>query len=427
MSSPSGRGTDGDREPAASDDLTYADESLSRGNAPDAPADPEPPPRSSDAPPSGWPSSLDEIEPLPASADSASPTGEGAYAPLGAEPAYASDDRRGNDSRSDNRAISSRRLAAWLISGTALAMALLVAAGALLGLGPWSPRADPSAAPVQFLQAVAAGDSDLALALQVEEPTNRTLLTDEVLRASADRAPISNIRVVSSDPTTPGVEDDMVTVAYNLGEREITARFEPVRQRDGSFKIRRGITTLDVSRPKNVPVFINGVRVDVNRAEAFPGFYEMTTGMDTLRFDEPEFTVSGPLSTPRVAPVPELSEEGTRAFLDAARTRLTACVAAKEVNPLGCPQATVPLLPNQRPATPTIEWTLLNDPFRGVSPQLTLADETVAEARLTVRMRLQGAIVQSGEPGLTDQVFEFATTAAGQVSSTPITVAFVQS
>lgn len=370
---------------------------------------PAAPPRPIGWAPSGWPASLDELEPLATSAASPSDSG---YAPLSTD-AGAGTSESPADPRVRRLGPPLRRAA--LASG-AVVVAGVIAAIWIIGSSPW-PGHKPADGAVAFLKAVASGDSQAALAHQQETPADRTLLTDEVLRASAERAPITDIRVTGSSTNE-------VELAYFLGPNEVTATFVPVRQADGTFKIRSGTSTVNMSLPRQVPVTVNGQPVRTQQLQAFPGAYELDTGLTNLTFEETDFTVAGPRSNPRVAPAARLSDEGTREFLTAARASLDACAAAPEVTPSRCPQGQLGDLPQIQFVAGSVQWSLVNDPFQGVTPQLNLSDETVAEVALSVRMHLRAAVLHNGEPGSVDQVITLPTTATGQVASDPVFVSF---
>lgn len=357
----------------------------------------EPPRSTGSTPLSDWPGSLEAVPPLEA-------TREGAYSPPPA------------------RGPHHRRRRRWHIVAVVALVLGVLALGLAYALNVLAPRnqQQPEDAVVAYLAAVARADAAGALALQENVPSDHTLLTTEVLLASRDRTPISDIRV-----NNPGNEN-LIRVTYRLGQRDVTAEFEPVRQRDGTYKVRTGTTRVEVSLPNRIPVFVNKQAVTTWRVDAFPGSYELSTGLAAIQFAEPDFIVSGPGSAPRIPPAAELSDAGRRAFLVAARDRLEQCLRAQELNPPDCPQHVVEK-PNQDPDETTIEWTLVSNPFQSGSPQLNVDDERIAEMRLSVDMRLRASITQDGEPGTVDEVITFATTATGDVVANPVQVRFENS
>lgn len=280
-------------------------------------------------------------------------------------------------------------------------------------------REAPSAGAVRFLEAVAAGDADRALAEQVEVPADRTLLTDQVLTASLATAPISRIQVKQDS-------EDRVEISYLLGDREVTAVFTPALQSNGRYKVVRGTAVVDISRPRQIHVIVNGALLSRGQVPAFPGSYEVTTGVTHLEYAEPRFTVSGPESNPRLVPGPRLSPTGEAAFLAAARNQLEQCMRALEVNPPGCPQV-LTVGDEVSVDSASVQWTLEGDPLAGVTPKLNLNDETVAEVRLSVRAHLRANVTTSSGPGVVNQTETFPTTATGAVAVDRISVRFVRS
>ncbi|NNG18006.1 hypothetical protein HJ590_00165 [Naumannella sp. ID2617S] len=312
---------------------------------------------------------------------------------------------------------------ALVLAGVATVLVIAVVVAALVfGKAPGGqanpPRATGADAAVRFLEAVAAGDSARALSLQQQAPRDRTLLTDTVLRESRQRAPISRIRI-----THDSAND--VEITYQLGEAEVRAHFVPVRQPDGSYKVDRGTTTVQVTRPKQVPVIVNGVRLTTNEVDAFPGAYETTTGLANISFLEPRFTISGPTSFPRLAPAAQLTEQGRRAMLDATRKALEECMKAKDLNPPNCPQQ-VRVEPNQRPDNASIRWELVEDPLAGQTPKLTIADDTVAELRLVVKTKISVTVMTDNRPGVVNaQPKEFSTQALAPMTQPTVSARFV--
>lgn len=397
------------------------------------------PPRPNGAAPAGWPpqgpppGSVGWLKQhYPAPGDPAPPPQPPQPPPAYGPPSYASPSAFAPESGADvtvppppGPKKSNRGMIALLIGGGAVLVALVVFLAFFLGgLGPGgaTAKASPADGARQFLEAVAAGDSARALALQVDAPTERSLLTDEVLTESRQRAPISNIRVTLDTPTA-------VELTYQLGAREAKARFLPVRQPDGTFKVQRGTTTVQVSRPRQVPVLINDTHLSVNEVQAFPGAYRLSTGLANLEFADPEFTVSGPEAFPRLAPAAKLSQTGEAAFLAAAKDQLNECVKAKELNPPNCPQSV--RLPDGVEAQPnSINWSVVGDPFVGATPKLNLNDESVAEVRVNVQMRITASTRdRDGRAGTINapDLKPFSTLATGQVATDPVTVRFVNS
>lgn len=319
----------------------------------------------------------------------------------------------------DRRRRLARALLFALIGATLCILAVLVimrvAGDTISPIG----QARPSTGAVRFLQAVAEGNAGKAIALQQQADGDRALLTDEVLDRSRQLAPISRIRVVVETP-------ELVELSYLLGREEVHARFTPVRRPDGSYHIERGTTTVQVSRPDRLGVFINGVLLDADQVPVFPGTYELTTGLENIEYTDPLVTVSGPETAPQLAPSARLSARGADAFLAATRDRLTACLQVREVNPPDCPQS-LNIADGTSVDTATVQWTLEDDSFGAETPKLSLTDETVAEMRLSVRARLQALVTTPTGRGMVNQSATFTTLATGRVTSDPITVQFVAS
>lgn len=311
-----------------------------------------------------------------------------------------------------------RRRTVVLVVGIGVLIALitlLIVRGIGAGGAP-GVQAKPATAAVQFLSAVADADAEKALSFQHRATHDRLLLTDTVLDRSRQLAPISEIDVVLDTP-------ERVELRYLLGDQEVHAQFTPVPRPDGSYRIDRGTATVQVARPDQLPVLMNGVPLTSDEVEAFPGTYELTTGLANIEYSEPRLTISGPESSPQLTPSPRLSPRGTAAFVAATRDQLAACLRSNEVNPPGCPQS-LNVAEGTVVDPASVRWTLESDPLVAATPRLSLTNETVAEVHLSVHARLQALVQTPTGPGIVDQSATFNTMATGQVTTDPITVRF---
>lgn len=239
--------------------------------------------------------------------------------------------------------------------------------------------------PVQgYLEALAAGDAETAIGFAKTAPADKTLLTDEVLQASNERAPISEISV-------PEVTDEYtrrVSAAFKVGDQSVNQDFR-VEQVGSEWKITEIVADLELSRVRanSVPMLINGVTVDSDALKVFPGSYEFTTGLKYLDYGKSNvLVVEGPDSYARTSDI-ELAptKEGTKAFTAAAKAHHKKCVAKKELAPKGCPNiADV----DEKAKKGTVKWTVSGDPWASFKPRMSYDDPASIESRFSANYKV---------------------------------------
>lgn len=199
------------------------------------------------------------------------------------------------------------------------------------------PAAAPSAVDAVggYLRAVAAGDLPAALAYATDPPADLTLLTPEVFAQAHRRAPISAIAVSDPDPAAPTA----VTATYRLGDEPVRETFV-VRPGDRGWTLDQVVAALDLStlHQANVPVLMEGVRVESTTVSVLPGAYEVTTGLVNLDFAQPIVPVDSPSAAlPTNALRPQATKAGRKAMLAAAEASFDTCLKAKSLDPDNCP------------------------------------------------------------------------------------------
>jgi hypothetical protein len=284
----------------------------------------------------------------------------------------------------------------WIILGAAvLALIILgVGAGVLINNRSNSAGADPADpadpanpgtnAPVAnkpsdavkaYLEALAAGKADTALALGDTTAADKTFLTDAVLADSLSRAPITEINV-------PEVTDEYaynVDASYKMGDEAVSDQFS-VKKVGDSWKVRESFVdlTLTSARSATVPMLINKVPVKTDKVRVFPGSYSFSTGNKYL-----DYGTSNTLMVKSLTAYPSMSDielgvtdAGLKAFVASAKTQVQACVKQKKLAPSGCPFG-IREASYQDIDEDTIEWKLDDDAFANVKPRLDYENPAV--------------------------------------------------
>lgn len=183
-----------------------------------------------------------------------------------------------------------------------------------------------------YLNALAAGDATKALTYLSQQPSDTSLMTNDVLKASLKSAPLTGI-------TVPKVTDKYayeVDASYKLGDRPVNAKFD-IDDSSGHYLIDQGYAELDLGDVSNgLPLTINGTKVSADKVYLFPGSYHVAT---TARYislgSSADFLVQQPDDYPDVEPKPELTSQGQKVFKQKVTAAIQACLKSTKRNP-GC-------------------------------------------------------------------------------------------
>lgn len=221
-----------------------------------------------------------------------------------------------------------------IIAG-ALVLLLAIVLGVVFAVrGATTAGAAPETVVSDYLKAVAAGDSEAALAMLDSKPRQGALLSDEALAAASAKGTIENI-VVSVPKGSDKGYSIPVRVDYTIGGKPVSGQFDVVDyEDDGTWKLAHGTVDIYLGGSfRGLNATVNGVPVDSDSITVFPGTV-------TVAIDNPTYTVSG--TTTLLAADPndfslrfdttvELSDEGTSLFQTAVRSAVDACIASKNL------------------------------------------------------------------------------------------------
>lgn len=231
----------------------------------------------------------------------------------------------------------------------------------------------------EYFEALAAGDAEKALSFAANDPSDPTLLTDEVLEASNALATITDVTITNRTERT-------VRVSYRIGGELDSVNYEVTKTSDG-WKMREVAFPIGVvAGVKNVPAVINGVKVaDVEKALVFPGTYEFATSSKHLAWTEPQQTLRGGTLQVPISTRVELTDGGEDAARQAIRDRWDTCMKKRELKPKGCPFQLASL--NGTVDKSTIRWSADPHPAK-TWVIMPLRDATRLEGRAVYGLRL---------------------------------------
>jgi hypothetical protein len=236
----------------------------------------------------------------------------------------------------------------------------------------------PSDAVKAYLEALAAGKAETALALGDEQPADKTFLTDAVLADSNSRGAITDINV-------PEVTDEYaysVDASYKIGGQAVSDKYS-VKKVGDSWKVRDSVAELNLTstRSKTLPMLINKVPVKTDKIRIFPGSYAFTSGNKYVDYGKENILVlESPSDYPSSSEIePTLTAAGTSAFEAAVRAKVKTCLTPGDLTPTGCPNG-VREASYQKVDKSSIKWKLDGDPTTTMKPRLDYENPAVVKA-----------------------------------------------
>jgi hypothetical protein len=228
------------------------------------------------------------------------------------------------------RKLSRGGLIGIIAGAVVLVIIVVTAAGIGISSAISGAQGDPESIVTDYLTAVQDGDAKQALSYLDESISDKTLLTDDVLKASAKLGKISKIKLTSSKEDSSTTK---VTAKFSVGSTPVTQEFTVYKAYKGGYSILSGGTvSLYPSTLDGVAVTVNGQEAKGDSWTVFPGAYELALpkGVDA------SFSISGAddlvaagdgydlLSDVKV----ELNEAGVQQFRDAVTEAVNACIAS---------------------------------------------------------------------------------------------------
>jgi hypothetical protein len=274
----------------------------------------------------------------------------------------------------------------------------------------------PSDAVAAYLQALASGDATAALSYATDPAPTGPLLTNEVLAASLQRAPLSGIDV-------PIVEDQnakSVSASYTLGSSAVSESFDVVKIGD-IWKISRAVKDLDISFivDGSFPVKINGVEVSEESVAVLPGSYAFTTGLPYVGYGSKNVVlVKSPYVEADTYQIQsKLTKAGKKAIISATKRSFNKCLQQHSLSPNNCPQQFTSKYTYNKS---TITWRQAGgDPFR--KPAVTL-NANQARVEVQIDLKMSASCTYQGRSGNCSGRLKGRSIAIVQVKSKPLKV-----
>jgi hypothetical protein len=281
------------------------------------------------------------------------------------------------------------------IIGGAAALVLLIAAvvvvpSLLRGAAPTA-----SDAVEKYLTALSEGDAETALTF-IETFADTSLLTDEVLTASQELAPISDI-VVEEQSEDASRYEAVVSATFTLGGETVEREFNAYSS-DDSWVISDGVILATLSNFADLAPTVNGATPADPEPVLFPGAYQIALGYEefALDSDTDTFTLTTDADSEQFWDIyPVLTDEGAATFRSLVRAAIEECVAMKTLaTPCGMDLTGIDLA-GSTPVEGTVTRTIPSDEwstFDSVVPEVDYSTPSIVSTYETpnVDMTLQG-------------------------------------
>ena len=183
-----------------------------------------------------------------------------------------------------------------------------------------------------FFAAIMEGDSAAALTFVDTNGMSKTYITDDIIKASNELAPITDLVVSEPDPTTLSDYSADVPVSYMLGDVPVSVTYSLSSKTNGDFEVRNATSSIYLGGTfDGAEVLLNGQPVTTEDIEVLFGAYQLST-------NDPNLTLIGAeelllatepyesLSTSAISVA--VSETGKVAFHEAVNAAVTACIAS---------------------------------------------------------------------------------------------------
>ncbi len=324
-----------------------------------------------------------------------------------------------------------RKKSAGRVAGVilgALVLVLVVAASAyyllVVNAAPSSTepgRTTASTAALQgYLDALAAGDADKAKQYAVTAPADSPLLTNDFLKATVAKSPVTDIHV---DAHKDVGTSTYLSASYKLAGTLVQASYQLTKV-GTIWKLDDVVTTVD--RPSywgTLGVTINGTSAPSTKISLFPGVYQLATGTSLLTFDTTSFTVDEPSDyvSALSSSEPSLTDAGKKLMISQSQAWLTQCLGVQDTNPKDCGMNT-PMPAGVTLAAGSLKRTVDGSaaPFSDATPQVSYGDPT----RITLSADVSVKVTAADPQGNTYSGTTSVTSAVGTIDGETITVVF---
>ncbi|MGW8483010.1 hypothetical protein ACWGJP_07705 [Microbacterium sp. NPDC055903] len=281
----------------------------------------------------------------------------------------------------------------WGLVGGGAALILLIVAAIAVPLALRGPQVTAGDAVESYLTALQDGDAEAALEY-VDSYGNTDLLTDEVLQASLDLAPISDIVIGEFDEDRYSAT---VPVTFSLGGQPIEREFDVYKYDDDWVIVDAVVSVYTVSGFEGLGLTVNGAEPPADEGfDVFPGTYAFELASDAFALEggEPVVTIADADDAEELWELsPVLSESGSATFKTLVTDAINECVAMKTLStPCGWDISDIDLS-GATPIEGTVTRTLTDDgaaTLADLTPEYYSGTTVTSYDSISVDMTLEG-------------------------------------
>ena len=242
----------------------------------------------------------------------------------------------------------------------------------------------PQKAVQGFLDALAGGHAQDALAFAADPPGNTTFLTDAVLKATQKNAPITGISVKPS--STENADYVSVPVTYKIGGTAVSTSISVVNLSQ-SWYLSEVTGYINLKPLGLVPAKVAGVDTkDAVTIEVFPGSYALASTDPALSLGKAAVVVKEPGDTKEAKAKASISDKGVKKIQAAAKKKLNSCLKQKSLVPLGCGFGIAASKGNSIKAS-SIKWTVSSGKITTIKPTITSEGLPFASAKTSLTIK----------------------------------------
>ena len=150
-------------------------------------------------------------------------------------------------------------------------------------------------------------------------------------------------------------------------------------------------------------ITINGTLAPTNATlTVFPGAYVIASGLPEVSLPKEPVLADALGQAFEITLAPTLTPAGEQRLVTLAKQSLAQCLKEKKLAPSGCPNAVAPAA-GQTMSEKTITWTLVGNPWKKPTYEVSAAQPTVATGRSRFTFRLRGSLKQGSLTFTVDQ------------------------
>lgn len=250
-----------------------------------------------------------------------------------------------------------------------------------------------------YYGALTSGDAARALEYGSDGARPGGLLTDAVLDASQQAAPIADVRVTDVQLNAAG-DQAVASTNYRIGAKPVSTQLGLRADGSGAWKLLDTTGELAATPASTV---VNGQAVSRQVNPAFPGTYSASAPNDRITVSDAQATVTDPgAATARLAPAVTLSDRGRQAVRTAGQAALKACFDTRSSSPKGCPWTI-----QGRVQEGTVQYRVTKDPWAAYQPRLD-GEALTASGPVKLDLAVSAKMTVDGRPAVASQTLSFS-------------------